>query len=480
MPRSGWIFGLAAFGLVLFVPSSFGEEVSASQSQGTSLTIYNQNFALVRDQRNIKLNEGINYLRFEDVAAQIDPTSVSFQSLTAPNSVVVREQNYQYDLMSPSSILAKSRGKELHFKQYLSSGGVAEISGKLLNSPDQAQGLVLQTTDGIVLNPQGQVRLAELPSGLVPRPSLLWKLESTKAGDHKTEIAYQTAGLSWHCDYVAVVNKDDTLSDLTSWVTLDNKSGASYQNAALKLMAGDVHRVTAPAPRGMRGGAMYKAMESDSMAPQFTEAAFAEYHLYSLQGKTNVKDNETKQMSLFNAAAIPVKKLFVFEPSGQGEYYYGRPAGNNKVQVKFEIVNSDKNQLGMPMPKGKVRVYKKDADGALQFVGEDEIDHTPRDEKIRLYIGNAFDVVAEKKQLTNQSLGNSGKYRINRASYEISLRNHKKEDVTIVCIEHAYGDWTIINSSQPDTKKDSHTFEFQVKVPAGGETKVTYEVETKS
>lgn len=470
----------------LLPQATLSEEVNTSDSQGVSITVYNQNFGLVRDIRNIKLQEGINHVRFEDVAGRIDPTSVSFQSLTAPNAVVVREQNYQYDLMDQNTILSKSVGKELKFKQFLANGSVNELSGTLLSPPQSTvfdgsggssthhQGIVLKTADGIVLNPSGQVQLAALPPGLVPKPSLLWKIESGKAGDHKTEIAYQTAGINWKCDYVAVVNKDDDQSDLTSWVTIDNKSGGSYKNAALKLLAGDVHKVQ-PQAYGIASGSM---MKSRAMAaePQFKEQSFAEYHLYTLQGKTDVGQNETKQMSLFNASAIPIKKLFIYEPS-RGFYnpYGGGSSPEQKVQVKFEIANSEKNHLGIPMPKGKVRVYKKDQDDALQFIGEDEIDHTPRDEKIRLYIGDAFDLVGEHKQ-TNMVHVSS---RVSRASYEITLRNHKDTDVTIVAVEHAYGDWTILNSSMQYTKKDSHTFEFSVKVPANGEAKVTYEIENK-
>ncbi|MBY0357074.1 MAG: DUF4139 domain-containing protein [Candidatus Obscuribacterales bacterium] len=461
-------------------------ELEAAPPQDISLTIYNQNFGLVREERTLDLTSGINNVRVEDVAATIDPTSVSFQSLTAPNSVVVREQNYQYDLIDPVTVLSKSLGKTVKFKQFL-PGRTNELTGILLNSPQAVvsapdgsqavtyQGLVVKTPEAVVLNPQGQVELTELPDGLVGKPSLLWKLECAKPGTHKSEISYQAANMNWNCDYVAVLDKADEKADLTSWVTLDNKSGATYKNASLKLMAGDVHRVQ-PTPQPMP----MMAADSAEMAvaappPQFSEQAFAEYHLYTLQGKTTVANNETKQLSLFNASDIPVKKLFVFEPTA-GEYQpYGGAANTQKVNVKIEMDNSETNHLGMPLPKGKVRVYKKDNDGALQFVGEDQIDHTPKDEKIRLYIGDAFDLTAERKQ-TNQVQVSSTKQ---RSSYQIDLRNHKKEDVTITCIEHSWGTWTILNSSQAYTKKDAKTFEFAVKVPAGGVAQVTYEIETR-
>lgn len=462
-------------------------EIGQATSEGTSITIYNQNFGLVRDVRTLPLEKGVNFVRFSDVAAAIDPTSVSYTSLTAPNSVVVREQNYQYDVMSPETILSKSVGKEVTFRRYLNSS-VSETKGILLNPPQvtivdtngnpstQSVGLVLKTDSGIILNPSGESEVKELPPGLVPKPSLLWKLETNKPGDHKSEIAYQTAGMSWKCDYVAIANDDDTKTDLTSWVTLNNECGASYKNAALKLMAGDVNRVTAPAqPMYMKAARMEAA---NDMAQQFSEKSFAEYHLYTLAGTTDLNNHETKQMSLFNAAAVPTKKLYIYEPEMSQTYGGWSPQRNpQKVNVKIEVANTKANNLGMALPKGKVRVYKKDSDGSLQFIGEDLIDHTPSDEKIRLYIGDAFDLVGERKQMTYTQVSD----RKFKANYEISLRNRKKEgDVTITAVEHSYGDWKINTSSHKYKKVDANTFEFPITVPAGAEVKVQYEIEVKS
>lgn len=465
-------------------------ELSASAPQDISLTIYNQNFGLVRDVRTINLSNGVNFLRIGDVAAQIDPTSVSFESTTAPNQVVVREQNYQYDLIDPTTILRKSVGKTLKFRQYLQSGTVREITGTLLNSPEvtvaspdggsemRYQGLVIRTADGIVLQPEGVIEIAELPPGLVATPSLLWKLETTKPGSHQTELRYQTGAMNWHADYVAVLNEADNALDLTSWVTLDNKSGATYENAALKLMAGDVHRVVQPP----MGGALAADATYAESAPaqQFQEKSFAEYHLYTLQGKTTLRDKETKQMSLFNASNIPAKKTFVFD-SQQNQVIPmyddgGGGAAKSKVNVKIEVANTEANHLGMALPKGKVRVYKKDTDGSMQFIGEDLIDHTPRDEKIRLYIGDAFDVVGERKQLSQVRVSNHE----TRESYEISIRNHKKTPVSVTIVEHTWGDWKITEQSHQHVKKDARTFEFNVDVPASGEVKVTYTISLKT
>lgn len=457
------------------------QEVSASKD--VAITVYNQNFGLVKDNREINLKGGINFLRFEDVAAAIDPTTVSFTSLTAPNSVAVREQNYQFDLMDESTILARSIGKTVKFRQYLSGGAVREITGTLLSSPSvtvadsngnvsqRGQSIVLKTGSGIIVGASGELEIAELPEGLVAKPSLLWKLECDKAGSHNTEISYQTQGMNWKCDYVAVANADDSSCDLTSWVTIDNKSGATYKNAALKLMAGDVHKVQQPSAAPMMEQAM--APDAGAAEPQFSEQSFAEYHLYSLKGRTDVRDNETKQLTLLNASAVPVKKLYVLESNNS--YYGGDGQQKQKVNVKLELANTKDNNLGMPLPKGKVRVYKKDQDGALQFVGEDEIDHTPKDEKVRVYIGDAFDIAAERVQTGQQQISE----RVQRQSYSISLRNHKKESVTVTCVEHAWGDWKIVNSSMPYTKKDSHTFEFNVKVAPDTEEKLTYTIEIK-
>lgn len=470
-----------------FSEAARAAEVNASSSEGIALTIYNQNFGLVKDVRRVPLKNGINYLRFADVAAAIDPTTVNFMSLTAPNAVVVREQNYQYDIMAPETILNKSVGKPITFRQYV-EGQEKVVSGRLLNAPSvtvvdingnasvRNQGLVISTGSGIVLNPGGRAELEELPAGLVSKPSLIWKLEAAKGGAHRTEISYQTSGMNWRSDYVAIANADDTAIDITSWVTIDNKSGASYPKASLKLMAGDVHKVQ---PRGRASGqlAQLSSVERFAFAPQFTEKSFAEYHLYSLAGTTDVHENETKQLSLFNASNVPVTRQFIYEPEQNRTYPRGGSAPNaKKVNVKFEIANTAKNGLGMPLPKGKVRVYKKDHDGALQFVGEDNIDHTPRDEKIRLYVGDAFDLVGERKSMANERVNPH----VYRSTFEISLRNHKDSKVTITAVEHSYGDWKILSSSQKYTKKDSHTFEFPVEVPARGEVKITYEIETRS
>ena len=437
---------------ILLAATSFA--ATASAPTNVQLTIYNQNFALVKENRDMSLEKGMNTVSILDVASAIEPSSVAFKSLTDPNAVVVREQNYQYDLVNTNTILAKSLGKRVKVIKYL-DGTVKEIEGVVLSTPEN--GLVLQTADGLVLNPSGEIQVMEMPEGLVARPTLVWKLDSDRAGAQKTEIGYLTNNITWSADYVAVVDPLDKYIDLTGWVTLDNKSGATYENASLNLMAGDVHRVQPQEELGM----LYKAAPmAASPAPQFTEKAFFEYHLYTLKDKTTVRDKESKQISLLTAARVPAKKIYVFDGA----------QNDKKVNVVMEVVNSQSSNLGMPLPKGKVRVYKQESDANQHFIGEDLIDHTPKDEKVRLYLGDAFDLVGERKQMTQRQISDHER----EESYEITLRNHKDLPVTIVIVEHLWGDWKITQSSNKYEKKDANTIEIPVEVPKDGEVKVTY------
>lgn len=466
---------------------------TAKDTRGVSLTIYNQNFAVVRENRQIPLKEGVNLVRYEDVAAQIDPTSISFKSLTAPNAVAVREQNYQYDLLNPTSILNKSVGKTIRFKQVHPDGKVEILEGTLLNPPTAVvgqtdaggggtvyQGLVIRLKDGrLILNPTGQIELNELPEGLVSRPSLLWKLDVDRAGTHNTQVSYLANGITWKADYVAVVNKDESMVDITGWVTIDNRSGATYTDAQLQLLAGDVRRVQ-EAP-GMGGVPMDGMMMKRAAVPQFEEEAFFEYHLYTLQGTTTVRDNETKQMTLLSAADVKVTRKLVLD-AGRRWWIQGiRAPGmggdtqNVKLNIVVEMRNSKENNMGMPLPKGKVRLYKADDRGNLQFLGEDLIDHTPKDELVRLYIGDAFDVVGERKRTDYKQISD----RVIEETYEITVRNHKETDVDVWIVEHFWGEWQILNSSHQYNKLDAHTVEFPVKVERNGAVKVTYTVRTK-
>ncbi len=446
--------------------------IALAEDEGVDLTVYNQGFALVRDRRNMELASGTSILRFSDVAANIEPTSVHFKSLTDEGSCRIEEQNYEYDLVNSTKLLSKYIDKKI--KVLTADGAVhegvlmsADSSSIVLSNPDTKQIDIVSYADNI-----RTVSFPELPEGLITKPTLMWQLSNNKAGRHLTEVSYLTQGVSWSADYVAVVDKDDRNIDLSGWVTLDNRSGVTYKNAGLKLIAGDVHRAEPEQTRAMYDGmARAKSLASES---SFQEKSFFEYHMYTLQRRTTVKNNQTKQVSLLNAGGVPVTKLFIFDPAkAYGWYYYqeGQSPREQKVQVKLEVTNSQKNNLGMPLPRGKVKVYKKDSDGKLEFIGEDSIDHTPRDEKIRLFLGDAFDVVGERKRMDFKQYGNTADERI-----EVSLRNHKDENISVTVVEHLwrYMNWEIKDNNVQFVKKDAQTVEYTVTVPRNGETKISY------
>ncbi len=430
--------------------------VTGNAEKSTEVTIYNQNFGVVKETREIDLKEGMNTVMIQDVAKLIDPTSVSIKDLTANTHVL--EQNYLYDIVSKEKIYEKYIGKEITI---VDKNGET-IKGTLLSFSGNE--LIIQNDEGVHILKSEQVSLPKLPEGLITKPTLKWLLDTDKKGSHDIQLSYMTSGLNWEADYVAVVNNDDSKVDLTSWVTIDNTSGASYKNAKLKLIAGEVHRVS-------EVGRDYMVEETKAVpAPeQFVEEAFFEYHMYTLQRTTDVLDNQQKQVTLFEADNVSVKKEYVFDTGGY--YYYGY-GGENKIKTMLNLENTEKNNMGMPLPKGKMRVYKKDSEGQLQFIGEDMIDHTPKDEKIRIYLGDAFDLVGEKKQTEYDRIGDD----VIEISYEVSLRNHKDEDVTIVVIERVWGDWKMIKSSHDWEKEDAYTIVWYIKVPKNDEATLTYTV----
>ncbi len=462
---------------------------TAKDQKSVALTVYNGDFAVVRETRALTLKKGLNAVRFEDVAAQIDPTSISIKSLTAPRDLRVLEQNYQYDLINPMSILAKSVGKTLRLRQLAPNGSVSWLEGTLLAPPASVvadtegragmvyQGLVMRLTDGrLILNPSGEITLAELPDGLIASPSLLWKLHSEAGSTREVEASYMANRINWKVDYVAVISQDESKLDLTGWVTLDNRSGATYKNASLQLMAGDVRRVQPDRPRMMAAPSMMEDSMQMAKGGGFQEESFFEYHLYTLQGTTDIRDNETKQMTLLSAPNAAVTRKLVFD-AARRSFQPGRggDTAEGKLAIVLEVVNAETNNMGMPLPKGKVRVYKADASGALQFLGEDLIDHTPREETVRLYIGDAFDVVGERKRTNFTQLGE----RSNEETWEITIRNRKKEAATVTVTERFWGDWTISNNNLPFTKKDAQTVDFVMTLQPNAEGKVTYTVRRK-
>ena len=432
--------------------------VTGNAEKRTEITIYNENFGVVKETREIELEKGITTVMIQDVAKRIDPTSVSITDLSAVTRVL--EQNYLYDLVSKEKIYEKYIDKEIS----ITDEHGTTVKGTLLSYSGNE--LIIQNADGVHVMRAEKASLPKLPEGLITKPTLKWLLDTSDGGDHDIQLSYMTEGLNWKADYVAVVNNDDSEVDLTSWVTIDNTSGASYENAKLKLIAGEVHRV--------EEDTFYpgRVEEKEAVAPapqQFEEEAFFEYHMYTLQRSTDIMDNQQKQVTLFETDDVSVEKEYVFESGG---YWWYHSSGEGAIKTMLSFENTEENNMGMPLPEGKVRVYKRDSEGQLQFIGEDRIDHTPKDEKIRVYLGDAFDLVGERSQTEYETIGDDAV----EISYEVSLRNHKDEDVTITVIDHFWGDWKVIDSSHDWEKEDSRTLVWYVDVPEDGETVLTYTV----
>jgi hypothetical protein len=439
--------------------------------QNVSITIYNSNVGLVKDTRIIDFKPGIHELKFMDVAGKIDPTTVHIKSLINDSSLNVLEQNYEYDLLSPQKLLEKFVGQKVQLATINPETKKEEIVEATLLSTQG--GNIFQIGDKIHIGHHGRILLSRIPENLIPQPTLVWMLENKLSKTQKLEASYLTSGINWKADYVAVLNKLDTLTDLTGWVTIDNRSGATYQNALLKLVAGDIHRVTQEMQMDY---ARVKMAAKEAASPQFKEESFFEYHLYTLDRRTTIKDNQTKQMTLLDANQVPLKKLFIF--AGYPQYYYYRidqRSNKQKVGVFLELENTKKNNLGIPLPKGTIRVYKEDKDGSLQFIGEDRIDHTPKDEKFKIKIGEAFDVVGERIQTDYKHLG----YNLYEVAFEVSLRNHKKEDIKVLVEEPIPGDWEMLLNTHPYEKLQANLIRFDVPVAKDKEVKVKYRIRFK-
>lgn len=434
-----------------------------ADQKSVSITIYNSNLGLVKDVRELDLPTGVHDLWFEGVAASIDPTSVHIRSLSAPDALSILEQNFEYDLIQPDKLMEKYVGRNVELVRTV-DGKEVRVNARLLGT---SGGYVYEIDGKVAINPEGRVVLPSMPEGLIARPSLVWMLDNRRS-HHTVEASYLTGGISWKANYVAVLDEDDAHADLSGWVTIDNRCGATFRDARLKLVAGDVNRVQDNKVRRMVPTDM--AFES-APAPQFQEESFFEYHLYTLERPATVRDNQTKQISLLSAGDVGVKKSFVYAPPSHWFGRAGGPDSSTKVGVYVSLENSEENGMGMPLPKGVVRVYKSDSEGSLQFVGEDSIDHTPRDETLRIKMGNAFDVVAERVQTDFKVLSSGHLY---RSSYRVTIRNHKDEDVVVSVVEHLAGDWTIEEKSHDYEKESSHRIRFDVPVGANAEAELTY------
>ena len=453
-------------------PAAVAHSVSSAEDRkAVSITVYNQNFGLVREVRELpSLGSGKVELEFRDVAANIQPQTVSIKALGAGAGFSVLEQNYRFDLLTPQTLLEKYVGKRVRAYRYHEQTAKEDVVDADLLSVEG--GPILKFNNEITFGYPARLAFPQVPDNLIAKPTLVWLVDSA-AAKQTVEVTYLTQNLNWSADYVLVVDDAEKKGDLNGWVTLVNQSGTSYKNAELKLVAGDVNRVQPEArPVAYLGSVHSKA----AAAPQFQEQGLFEYHLYSLQRPTNVLQNEQKQVSLLSAPGIGVNKKLIF--FGQQYWFrgqYGQVMSNQKVGAYLDIQNSEQNHLGMPLPKGTLRVYKADKSGAKQFVGEDAIDHTPRDEKFRVKMGESFDVVGDRKQTEWTALGTCA----SESAWEIEVRNHKDTAVEVEDYEPIGGDWTIVSASQASEKKDANTFIFTIKVPARGKTKVNYKVRVK-
>jgi len=418
-----------------------------------SITIYNQDLGLVREKREVEYPVGTGEIRFTNVASQIIPTSVSFVS----DRAVLLEQNYEYDLVDQAKLLQKYLDMEVQITT--KSSGV--VTGTLL-SADGA--VILRTAEGKISSIYAgeivSVHFSALPEGLITRPTLVWKVQSKKGGKGSADISYMTTGISWIADYVAVVSADEKNLALTGWVSITNNSGTAYQDATIKLMAGDV-RIN-PREDMARDGWPEMLTMAKSAGGGFEEESFYEYHLYTLGRPSTILNAQIKQIALFDPATTPIKKV----------YRYNAFMGDKKVAVSLDFLNSTKNNLGMPLPKGTVRVYQESSNGGMEFVGEDRIDHTPKDERVIIETGNAFDIVGERVQNDTRTAKNRTEY-----EYTTTIRNHKKESVDVLVTEQFWGDWELIGKTTSGWEKKSATqVEWKVTVKPDEEKSITYRV----
>jgi len=445
--------------------------------QSVAVTIYNENLALVKDQRKVQLGGGQNALAFRDVSAGMRPETALLRSLTSPGKLSVIEQNFDFDLLTPGKLLEKYVGKTVSIIRTNPATGNDSTEQALVLSANE--GVVLKIGNRIETGMPGRIVYPDVPANLRDRPTLVMSLVNGGAAQQEVELSYLTGGLAWKADYVAELNAADDRLDLSGWVTLTNTSGATYRNAKLQLVAGDVNQVQDE--MRFRDGLVLERKAMAAPASQMAEESLMEYHLYTLDRPTTIAENQTKQVSLLTASAIPARKELLLR--GANYYYqssYGDLGQKMKVAVFVEFDNKEASHLGMPLPKGIIRVYKKDGAGNAQFVGEDSIDHTPKNEKVRIKLGESFDVTADKKQtdfkaLPNPAKGNS----MYESAFEIVLKNAKKDAVVVKVQEPIPGDWKMLSASHKHEKAASNTAVWHITVPAEGSTKLSYRVQVR-
>jgi hypothetical protein len=441
--------------------------VTQHDQRDVAVTIYSGDLGFVRDVREVSLPAGNSVVQFADVAARLDPSSIDLRSLTDAAGLGIVERSYEYDLVSNQKLLEKYVGQKVGL--YQPSGSYVEAT--LLS----AAGPIYEINGQIHLGQPGHVVLPELPEHLVLKPTLVWLLRNRTPGLHRIQASYLTQGLTWKADYAVVLSATDDRADLSAWVTIDNRSGAAYRDAALRLVAGDVHRAR-PRPEPRQALQMEARGVAPEAGPAFTREDVFEYHVYALDRRTTIKDNQTKQLSLLAASGVPVAKEFVYY--GAPEQYrvgVGAPPGRQRVSVLIELANSKENGLGVPLPGGTVRVYKTDRSGGREFIGEDRIDHAPRDERVKVNVGQAFDVVAERVQKDWRAISPG----LSEVEWEISFRNRRDEDLTVTVMEPVPGDWEALRATHPHDKADAHTLRFRIPVPKAGAARLGYRVRVK-
>ena len=461
----------------LLLASVCNAEVLTTPDQQTAVavTIYNQNLALVKDRRDISLKKGEQTLAFRGVSAQMRPETALLRNTNQSDALQVLEQNFDFDLLTPQKLLEKYLGRDLRIARINPATGRETVQDATVLSVQN--GTVVRIGDRIETNPPGRFIFDELPANLRDQPTLSVELDSKTRGKQSLELSYLTGGLSWKADYVAEISQDDSSLDITGWVTLDNQSGTAYTNAALQLVAGDVNQV-APALDLRRNTRRDVALSASAAA--ITQESLFEYHLYSLARPTTIQDRQKKQVSLLSASGVKTTKELVLQ--GQNHYYAARQnqlGQKLKFGVYLQFENDEKNSLGVPLPKGVLRAYKRDSNGNAQFVGEDRIDHTPNKESVRLKLGNSFDVTANKKQtdfkVQDKTSGNS----IFDSSFEIEVKNAKKTTVEVIVREPIPGDWDMLSESAPHTKVSSGMAEWRLQVPALGSKTLSFTTRIK-
>jgi hypothetical protein len=494
---------LNAAALLLLAPAALAFGAGAA-GRDVQLTIYNADFALVKETRTLDLAKGLNVTRFSDVTSLVEPDSVVLRDLKEADAVRILEQDYEADPLSEGALLRRYEGKTIPFRSINPATGAVEITnGKIIRSgyTGQAAGWrmargfqpfgvetspmspIVEVGGKVMFALPGQPLFEPLAGDDILRPTLLWRLWSAGAGTRDLEVSYLTGGLRWEATYNLVAPEKGDTFDLVGWVTLENQSGAEFPDAHVKLMAGDVSKIQ---PELYAMGAKAMRSEAAGVPAAVTEKAFDEYHLYTLGDPTTLKERETKQVEFCRRAGVPGKRLYVYDGAQSVAYggyvndamrtnpSYGAE-GNTKVTTTLEFRNDKASGLGLPLPKGTMKMYRADSDGRREFIGENAIDHTPADETVRILLGNAFDLKGQRKQ-TDFKMDSSRQTATE--AFEIKVRNHKKEAVEVRVVEHLYrwSGWKIGVSSDPYDKTDARTIEFKVKVPPDGEKVVTYRV----